>query len=589
MTHNLTLRGFMEIVLYCGFNSGYGDLSFGRKVAEEVKKRYPDAQITVLTTESDNYKWDLNLKTTGASLDAFNLGESPIKIRYIDEWEKDRNGKKPDLLICGPVLNHFREDENDFVAKVIESDKNVPIILIDEYNFAPHIREGAHEKLEKRKYQNISEIQSGIGQDKQGIIISEEIKKFDKNKNEDIELVKNNLNITGETLLKGKDIKTYMDSTDISVNYSHNNAERLIHVHSGIKEATKDTDLVILGEKDEKDLEILKKRSEYLINKGFSQVIYEKPDGEQVVVGKSEKPGPIYRVVHTGKVLHTESEALRKISGDFGGCTGNQSFTEAIAKNKILLYETMTFNVEFMRSGIVALATQVDDKLGHEGVFSRTVELLCTAKSESEYEELITNLNSHKFDEAFTEFQKQTLAKDLIGNISNEINSSLNVVNKNTNANKKKNNVINEFLNNDLNGYKEVKFDSHVGWMRKTTTTLFGNEKKRMQQVDLINNTFTVFKDKDNISYKDKALLAFAVLSQVTNEIKKESLSTNSTLKNSCDQKLHTLKETFPEINFEIAKPSKRATTIIESVIQPPIEAKIEPKESKANKKNKNR
>lgn len=411
----------MKIIIYSGYINNLGDLSFGRKMAEFFQKKYPKAEVSLVMqpTTSRRYK---EAKENG--LGKFNEDTS-FPITPLDEYNKSPEAQhQPDLVIIGPALVVLPNN----IALLIKN-QDTPIILMSEYDFPHYHYEELTKKLQGHKnegvadekydfsYTNIRHYPSGLGS--HGIFLDESILDYDPKNPQLVDENFKKLSLTRNTLLtEEKEPLTYLENTNISVNYSHNNAERFISIHYRIVTTEKNVDLIILGEKTHKDKIILKKLADEILKKGFSKVIYQESDNAPEIIAESHKQGPTYRLIHTGRVSPDESRALRNLSGNFSGATGDQSYSEAIARSSIVIYECRGWKTEFV-DAMKNLASEIDNS----GTLTKTIGLLATASNENEYEELAKLLQYEKNIENLNAYRKIITEKyNLALNFSNYLN-----------------------------------------------------------------------------------------------------------------------------------------------------------------------
>jgi hypothetical protein len=415
------IEGVMKITVFCAFSFGTGDFSFGRKTAESLQKKYPDAEISLVTIPS-TIKSPKQIEDMAKILPSFNQG-SKFPVLYLNQYEDKMRteGKdiKADLIVIGPVLNF----DPDYVERLSGRNKDTSLFLMQEYDFDPDSALGLKTGLKDRGYASVTGIPTGINPSlrSQGMYVEASLVAFDKGSIPAKETVfRQELPITSNTILNGKSVSAYTDSTDTSVAYSHDNAERLIAVHAMMKAPTKNVDLIVMGEgkrinprtremeTENHDRRELVKRTDYLLAKGFGSVVYQEPGKEPEILGKSDNGGPTYRIVHAGRVPPGESISLRKIGGSFGGATGDQSLSEAMSSSETLIYET-DVHKKGIADGLEMIARDVDPS----GKLERVVHLLTQANKEDEYKELAEYLKEPEVRDDLKKLQAAVLKKDL--------------------------------------------------------------------------------------------------------------------------------------------------------------------------------
>jgi hypothetical protein len=398
-----TVRGrySMRVVIYAGYNNGLGDLNFGRKMAEIVKLQYPDAEIALVTSSTQQ----LSHKSTGVQ-DVENFNKtSPFYATPIDRAMQST--RKGDILIVGPVLTMEADAVISLAAK-----KDTPIMLSQEYDFnASWQMEDLIAGLQERRFTNIVPLPTGLGDGKAGIFMNKKDAAFDKSDPDQINTVfREGLPITGSVILGKADPLIYHASTNVTISYSHNNVVRFLSIHKEVVTPDKDSDLIIMGETNNKDkmIAVLNEKPSPL-DKGFSKIIYHRVGEEPQILGKADNGGPVYRIVHTGRVSADEAINLRKIGGAFSGATGDQSYSEAIATSNIIVYECQSWKRDLVY-GMEAIANRIDST----GQLAIAINLLANASKPDEYKELSAFLVREDVKTKFALFQKEVLAtKDL--------------------------------------------------------------------------------------------------------------------------------------------------------------------------------
>ncbi len=406
----------MRVIIYSGYSNGLGDLNFGKKLAAEVHAKYPDAMIEFVTSPTKK----LQLKPKGTSdVASFNKNNS-IHVTPLDTFME--SGRKGDIIIVGPVLTMQADEVASLAAK-----KDTPIMLSLEYDFnASWHMDVMIDALKMKEFENIVPMPTGLGEGKSGIFLNKSDAVFNINNQYQVNtLFREGLPITGDVIRGAKDPEAYLTQTNITVSYSHDNAERLFSVHKEIVAPDKNSDVIIMGELKNKTKMIkalMAKPSP--LDKGFSKVIYERVGEEPEIIGETNREGPVYRIVHTGTVSSGEAINLRKIGGNFGGATGDQSYSEAIATSDIVVYECQTWKQELV-TGMHAIANKIDPT----EQLSRAIHLLAFASNEVEYKELANLIKQDDIQKGFGLYQKEILAtKDLSATFSSALDKMVNQV-----------------------------------------------------------------------------------------------------------------------------------------------------------------
>lgn len=401
----------MKITIYAEYNNGWGDLVFGFKIAKIVEEKFQGAEIQLVTgskayCESRDHGLEPIVK--------FNASQEE-KYQYIFLDDNARN-QNPDMIFWGPIM----PSEPEFIEKVT-SRLDKPIVFIPEYDFAAEHAVQLVEELRQKGYSDVETLPSGFGKKAHGILLERELLEFDKN---DIEakcrLFEGQLPVTSAVLLSGQKAQDYLQKTKthVTVNYSHNNAERLLNVHARFAPSNQNVDLIVMGEKFKSEShvqQVLLISSSQLKESGFQKIIYHEIGKEEILIHDSKKEGPVYRIIYTGPVSPKEAINLRKIGGEFAGATGDQSFGEAIAVSSMVVYETAKHKMSFI-SNIILLADEIDNT--HE--LGRAFRLLCEAKNEADYTELVKLLKNSAIQEKFKQLQTHILTHKNLKNALNK-------------------------------------------------------------------------------------------------------------------------------------------------------------------------
>lgn len=120
---------------------------------------------------------------------------------------------------------------------------------------------------------------------------------------------------------------------------------------------------------------------------GFSKIFLEDADTKaQTILFDNEGPGKVLRVITTTQMTHQSMMACMQLSGPIQGCTGDQSFGETVSAGKIVIYETLDHNHEFIRQFDLILI----EKIKYKPELMRLVALL---RNFADIEELATLLS----------------------------------------------------------------------------------------------------------------------------------------------------------------------------------------------------
>lgn len=382
-------------ILICSFyNNGLGDLSFGDKLANQLQIQYPEAEIEIITSSTKTLK-----KKAGGypNLDAYNETKN-FKVKKLDEYLASES-KPPDIVVVGPTLTAAVET----IASVVPKG-NTPIVLMTEYDFGSFHMEDRNQELKDMNFTNITQIRTGLGAECGGIFVDHDTALFDKTNMLAVNNVFTELTKTKSALLQENSPVDYVNSTDITVSYSHNNAEKLLNTHALIVHNTQNADLIIMGEKDHKDKKILAEQTAAtILERGFSKIIYQDLDGSTETISERDNGGPVYRVIHTGNVAPDEAVHLRKIGGQFSGATGDQSYGEAIANSSLVLYECQAWKADFV-AGMERIALEVDPS----AQLKETMTLL-SSNSERNDQELSDHLQNPMIQASAQEFRQRII------------------------------------------------------------------------------------------------------------------------------------------------------------------------------------
>lgn len=389
----------MKILIYSGYCNGLGDLSFGKKVADLAQAKYPHAEIVLLTSSSEKFR---STVSGVSALDKYNASSDRKFIPY-DQYVLREGNPEPDLFIAGPTLNF----SPDIVPQLI-SNRDTPIVLMSEYNFATFHMEDLVENLGTKGYQSIAQMPTGLGSTNHGIFIDNNFLEFDRSDPAQLgSLFTKKLTHTGATILGDTSPSQYLDTTNVAVSYSHNNARRFLTVHGMLITPDRNTDVIIMGEEEggqRKDRPVLQNIVPLLLEKGFGRIIYQEIGQEPQIIAESDKWGPTYRVIHTGRVGPEEAQSLRMIGGGFSGATGDQSYSEAIATSHMIVYECQSWKRDLVKE-MCSIANQVDPL----GNLARAVELLSSAETHTECAELADLLRQPAVQENFKVYRERII------------------------------------------------------------------------------------------------------------------------------------------------------------------------------------
>lgn len=435
----------MKIIVYSYASNGMGDLNFGKKVVQYIKKRYQNIDVEFLTASEQNQTEDQK-----SGIKSFNekskIPVIPCNI-YVNAIGPNKNLLDIDCLIVCPTLNI----SDTYFYSILPLNKRALILLIQEYDFntpsneyninfetgektiakdradnTPEHGNFLRNKLiDDYKYINVLLSLTGLGRFSEGIFIDENAFTFEKDNYDKIAAeYYSKLPVTRGTIFKNLDIKNYFLTHDLYVSYSHENFERFFNVHARIIDGSKNVDVVIMGEKKNTIISSLHKNQQLLFNKNFQDILYQSPNKlEEVVASRLSNVNNLknYRVIHTGNISQEEALYLRYIGNEFSGATGDQSYSEAISASSIILYECRSWKRGFVK-GMQYVAKKIDNsnKLHSEHLgrvpteylepLTRAIYLLAHSSTNAEYDELANMLQDPEILNLFLIY-KETVCK----------------------------------------------------------------------------------------------------------------------------------------------------------------------------------
>ncbi|KTD15549.1 hypothetical protein Lgra_0215 [Legionella gratiana] len=392
-----------RILIFSEYVDNNGDLTFGCKLAANIASQYPNNKIDVCTIPKKRGKEACAKGMQLAKdekLNDFNKNNS-YPVKHLDDYIKD-NKNKLDMVIVGPVV--MPGCVQDILSLKKKIDFNTKILLISEYGFPQKSLEQIKELFTDQGFKNVSIQATGVTEGK-GIFVNQEIKNFNKKDQGQVQTVSQTLGAVGKLLYGAADeanLSSYLSSHEVAMHYSHNNAEKVVGIHTRYVNSDKDTDLIVLGESAKNDKQALITNMEILKEKGFAKIVYVDAPNEPETLFDNGRDGSTYRIVHTGRVSLEQSIALRKISGEFSGATGDQSYSEALSRSPIVIYETQVWKRNFLEDQI-ALANQIDPS----GQLGRTIQLMGSQDiKKNEYDELVDLLKQEFVKDGLQNFRK---------------------------------------------------------------------------------------------------------------------------------------------------------------------------------------
>lgn len=392
----------MRIVIFSHYVTGTTDLIFGRKLAAMIREVYPDADIQLLTSSTSVLE---NKKNALAHLTNFN-SDSIFPVIPADEYLKAQ--KKADIILLGPDLNIVASRLDEMVAK------EIPILLFCNYDVPAHQTDNLSKELHLAGFTNVLSMMPGLGEGRAGIIIDRDAGEFfEKGRLDQVEsMLQKELPISGETILQDQSPKEYLANTRSIVSCSQNNSERLLRVLKETISSDQNVDVILIGEVGNKEkIQTLLLQEPTLIEKGFIEVSYQAPGLGPEILLKQETSAqrPIYRVIHLEDLPPVEAINLRKLGRNFSGASGPESYSDAISTSSIIMYECQPWNNELV-SGMQAIASKIDSS----GMLSKAINLLASASTDYEYQELSKLINSEVMQQKFIDYRDYVLDnKDL--------------------------------------------------------------------------------------------------------------------------------------------------------------------------------
>lgn len=418
------------VLVYCKENLGYGDLIFGLKTANEVKKylineRNYQGQV-ILVTPEESKKQIIKL---GGDVEFDIPITTPKDISHRLNLEKNqKNFITVDCVIDGPTFTtvpDYNFHGMDLNGKI---PADTPIIIIPEYNaqssaaiaFAATerkllaARNGAFygaspDFTDKYDFQlkQIKTMQSGFNTKKneEGILITDKLveaslaKKLKDNAFTEIQQKAWN-EINDSKLQKintpALSASEYFNQHDLFFEYNSNSGkiranqknpcEHFLRIHQMfIQNSEKNQDIVTIGGKSKEKLEALNILKEKLIQQSnFSKIIFVNLDKEkEEILHDDKKDGKVYRVFYTKSLTHEQMLDLQILSNDLVGVTGDQSLSEAISAAKLIVYECLTHKI-----GLISTYCDLIFEITKNKDVKELATLLINAKTEAEYNRL---------------------------------------------------------------------------------------------------------------------------------------------------------------------------------------------------------
>ena len=375
---------------------GYGDFLFAFKLADQLRNKYVASGLgipSIYLISQPSGK--LSMKHLKADIEfGFEILtpqelKGKIKAREIDVG----------LLIESPVFTYELIDEIDAALALLQG--MIPLIMVTEYGQNSSVSredfacQQTYRTTQCKHIQFTKMIYSGFSReaDEQGILVSDALLHPAS-----AEILVNQLDEKIRTsLLMGLDLASYQSTKSLSMQYSHDFSERSVRlqktsahhflkVHSEFcKTHDKAQDIVMVGKDMVSKKNALMEIKDKLMADGFTRVSFFNADTSvEEVYYESDVPGKTYRVVYTSGMTHASMMACMALSGPLTGATGDQSLSEALSANKMMIYECLSHKKEFINNYDVAMVriAQGDPDVSH------TLMLLRTADNDVSYQQL---------------------------------------------------------------------------------------------------------------------------------------------------------------------------------------------------------
>ncbi|MCX7117285.1 MAG: hypothetical protein NTW94_05180 [Legionellales bacterium] len=230
-------------------------------------------------------------------------------------------------------------------------------------------------------------------------------------------------NIETVLLDKLENFTAYREESDLCVQFSHddqtsseqNPAMQFLKTHFElIKGQHKNQDVIMVGHSMVLKHQALMLMKDKLIADGFTRIEFYNSDlksNEILHEDTSITPQKTYRVIYTEHMTRLSMMACTALSGPLMGATGEQSFSEAIRADKMIIYESVSPNSSYVAAYDRAVNTLENPEL------SEAITLLRGAASDEEYERLGILLRQPAVKIAFSAANKQAEKQDNIASM----------------------------------------------------------------------------------------------------------------------------------------------------------------------------
>lgn len=376
-------------------HAGYGDLLFGLRTCQILQTHFPEAEVTLVTSQKGVQKTIQDLQ-----------GDKEFNVTVQSVEAYGSSGRKyPDLIIEAPVFS-ILEQNLHLVGE------NTDILLISEYgaNNQLHITTTSATEQKWHLIQRsdmgaypIHTMRTGLlGEIEDGVLITDELLKESDRQSL---WSKMSPQIKG-LLLQGQSEEDYDNNTHLGMSYTSGYAERAIAIYGEFeKESGKDVDMLFLGKDSGKCVNLSADTKTSLLRNGFTTVICKSVDEEgptcymDLITGEvSDQPltqsGRTFRILYAVSIPHPELMVISKLAGPFRGSTGDQSQGESYSDPNvsIIFYEVLQHKLSFVK-GMRMIASQYEAQA--PGIM-RAIQLLTYG---GEREEFLTPFTDNMMQE----------------------------------------------------------------------------------------------------------------------------------------------------------------------------------------------
>ncbi len=389
---------------------GYGDFLFALKLAAQLQKHYfaesenNNAPSVYIVTQPSGKQKIQTLKGD----DEFRIGVlTPAELKMLVEKQEIEIG----TLLEGPV---FKSELIDAIDDALATAPDpIPLTMLPEYGYlngSDHTailelhRNYRQQMLKHITYSNM--VLSGFNAGEHGILLSDELI-TPKPKNESIAQLDDKIKQALKNKALGDDhtIPEYLQQTDLYFQYSHDSYSthyenltgnhavyHFLNLHQAfVQHQEKNQAVIMVGKRKDHKLNALLALYDNLIADGFEKITFLNADTqEEMVLYNSGKSGKIYQGIYTSNMSHSSMIACTALSGVLMGATGDQSFGEAVSRNKVIVYECLKHKENFIASFNQALMNIVPNV-----EIDAILDLLRTASTNAEYQNLAQALHKH--------------------------------------------------------------------------------------------------------------------------------------------------------------------------------------------------